>query len=177
MSIEVLNESGIALDERALVEVARHALDAMGVSPLAELAISLKDVAEMERLHRHYMDLPGPTDVLAFAQDDLDLGGSRGAGNIQGGQNTDSITPPTLLGDVVLCPLIAERQAAEAGHSMADELALLTTHGVLHLLGYDHAEPDEHAEMFALQGELLRSYRHNRGQGHHNRGQGRTATP
>jgi probable rRNA maturation factor len=66
---------------------------------------------------------------------------------------------PVVLGDVVLCPAVAARQAADAGHSTADELALLTTHGLLHLLGFDHAEPDEHAEMFGLQGELLAGWR------------------
>ena len=162
MSIEVLNESGVEVDERALVDVARHALDRMGVSPLAELAISLKDIEEMERLHVQYMDEPGPTDVMAFPQDDLDLRGSRGARNVQGGGDEDGDVPPTLLGDIVLCPEVAQRQAAEAGHSTADELALLTTHGVLHLLGYDHHEPDEHAEMFGLQGELLHSYQQGR---------------
>lgn len=162
MSIEVLNESGYEVDERALVDVARHALDKMGVSPLAELAISLKDIEEMERLHVHYMDEPGPTDVMAFPQDDLDLRGSMGARNVQGGDEGGGDVPPTLLGDIVLCPEVAQRQAAEAGHSTGDELALLTTHGVLHLLGYDHHEPDEHAEMFGLQGELLHSFRQSR---------------
>ena len=163
MSIEVLNESGVEVDERVLVEVARHALAEMGVSPLAELAISLKDAEEMERLHVQYMDLPGPTDVMAFPQDDLDLRGSRGSGNVLGGADEGSSdVPPTLLGDIVLCPQVAAQQAAEAGHSTAEELALLTTHGVLHLLGYDHAEPEEHAEMFGLQGELLHSYRQRR---------------
>jgi probable rRNA maturation factor len=66
---------------------------------------------------------------------------------------------PLVLGDIVLCPDVAQRQASEAGHGTADELALLTTHGVLHLLGFDHAEPDEHAERFGLQGELLASWR------------------
>ncbi len=164
MSIEVLNESGVEVDELALVSVARHVLGRMGVSPLAELAVSLKDTAEMERLHVQYMDEPGPTDVMAFPQDDLDLRGSRGVLHGAGAEASDEV-PPTLLGDVVLCPQVAERQAAEAGHSTADELALLTTHGVLHLLGYDHGEPDEHAEMFGLQGELLASWRSERAAG------------
>ena len=153
MSIEVLNECAADVDELALVAVARHVLDRMGVSPLAELAISLKDVADMERLHVQYMDEPGPTDVLAFPMDELDLRGSRGVP--QGSPAEDDDVEPTVLGDVVLCPEVAERQAREAGHSPLDELRLLTTHGVLHLLGFDHATPEEHAEMFGLQAELL----------------------
>jgi probable rRNA maturation factor len=156
VSVEVLNESGVEVDERALVDVARHVLGCMGVSPLAELAISLKDQPEMERLHVQYMGEPGPTDVLAFPQDELDLRGSRGA--LPGPDDGDDSVPPVLLGDVVLCPDVAQRQAVEAGHPVEDELQLLCTHGVLHLLGYDHAEPEERAEMFGLQPELLRSW-------------------
>jgi probable rRNA maturation factor len=156
VTIEVLNESGTPVDERALVDVARHVLDRMGVSPLAELAISLKDVGDMERLHVQYMDEPGPTDVLAFPMDELDLRGSRGVP--QGWAGEDDDVAPTVLGDVVLCPEVAERQAGEAGHSTLDELRLLTTHGILHLLGFDHGTPEEHAEMFGLQAELLGSF-------------------
>lgn len=159
MSIEVLNESGVEVDERALVDVARHVLDRMGVSRLAELAISLKDLAEMERLNLQYRDEPGPTDVLAFPQDELDLRGSLGVpqGSTAGDEDEDEA--PTLLGDVVLCPEVADRQAREAGHGTQDELELLCTHGVLHLLGFDHAEPAEHEQMFGLQAELLESWR------------------
>ena len=160
MSIEVLNETGTQVDERALVDVARHVLDALGVSPLAELAISLKDVAEMERLHVQYMDEPGPTDVLAFPMDELDLRGSRGVGHGSGhGSDGDDDEMPTLLGDVVLCPEYADKGAVAAGHPRQSELELLVVNGVLHLLGYDHAEPEEHAEMFGLQGELLAGWR------------------
>jgi probable rRNA maturation factor len=164
MSIEVLNESGAVVDERALVDVARHVLDRMGVSPLAELAISLKDVEEMTRLHVQYMNEPGPTDVLAFPMDELDLRGSRGVAHTSGHGNDETDDPtPVMLGDVVLCPEVAARQAREAGHSTEDELALLCTHGVLHLLGYDHGDATEHAEMFGLQGELLQSWHGARG--------------
>jgi probable rRNA maturation factor len=159
MSIEVLNESGVQVDERALVGIARHVLDRMGVSPLVELAISLKDVTEMERLHLQYMDEPGPTDVMAFPMDELDLRGSRGVPHGSGLDEDDEDAGPALLGDVVLCPQVAERQAREAGHGTQDELELLCTHGVLHLLGYDHAEEDEHREMFGLQAELLGEWR------------------
>ena len=156
MSIEVANESGVPVDEQALVGVARHVLDRLGVSPLAELSVLLVGVDHMETLHVKWMGEPGPTDVLAFPMDELDLRGSRGVGH--DGREEPADTGAAVLGDVVLCPVVAERQAVEAGHGTQDELQLLCTHGVLHLLGYDHAEPEEHAEMFGLQGELLRSW-------------------
>lgn len=157
MSVEVLNESGAQVDERALVQLGRHLLERLGVSPLAELAVSLVDLECMEQLHETWMGEPGPTDVLAFPMDELDLRGSRGVGH--GGAEEREPAGPTVLGDVVLCPVVAERQATEAGHPAEDELHLLCTHGVLHLLGYDHGEPDGHAEMFGLQAELLASWR------------------
>ena len=160
MSIEVANESGVQVDEQGLVRVARFVLDRLGVSPLAELSLLLVDVDAMEKLHLRWMDEPGPTDVLAFPMDELDLRGSRGVGH--GGTDEPEEASPAVLGDVVLCPVVAERQAVEAGHPTEDELQLLCTHGVLHLLGYDHGEPDEHAEMFGLQGELLTSWRASR---------------
>ena len=163
MSVEVANESGVGVDEPALVRMSRHVLDRLGVSPLAELSLLLVDVEQMEKLHVRWMGEPGPTDVLAFPMDELDLRGSRGVGH--DGLDESAEPGPAVLGDVVLCPVIAERQAVEAGHGTDDELQLLCTHGVLHLLGYDHAEPEEHAEMFGLQGELLRSWREARAAG------------
>ena len=163
MSIEVANESGVVVDEQSLVQVARHVLDRMGVSPLAELSLLLVDVDAMEKLHVRWMNEPGPTDVLAFPMDELDLRGSRGVAHGSGhGQDEHDEPTPQLLGDVVLCPEVAERQAREAGHSTEDELHLLCTHGVLHLLGYDHGDAEEHAEMFGLQGELLTGWHERR---------------
>ena len=161
MSIEVANESSHHVDEQALVRVARHVLDAMGVSPLAELSLMLVDVEHMSELHVRWMDLEGPTDVMAFPMDELDLRGSRGAGHAH--EEKPDELGPAMLGDIVLCPPVAEQQAREAGHSIEDELELLTTHGLLHLLGFDHAEPEEHAEMFGLQGKLLESWKASRG--------------
>jgi probable rRNA maturation factor len=162
VSIEVANESSHVVDEEALVRVARHVLDRMGVSPLAELSMLLVDVEHMTELHVKWMDEPGPTDVMAFPMDELDLRGSRGVGHGHGGSDRPDGLGPAILGDVVLCPAVAERQALEAGHSTEDELQLLTTHGVLHLLGFDHGEPEEHAEMFGLQAELLASWKASR---------------
>ncbi|MET8138855.1 rRNA maturation RNase YbeY [Sphaerisporangium sp. NPDC005288] len=153
MSIEVANESGVEVDESSLVELAGHVLGRMGIHPLAELSILVVDEAAMSQLHEQWMGEPGPTDVLAFPMDELrpNPGGSR--------QDVDAPLDPALLGDVVLCPQVAAKQAADAGHSTREELELLCTHGILHLLGYDHAEPEEHAEMFGLQGELLDAWR------------------
>jgi probable rRNA maturation factor len=115
----------------------------MRIHPLAELGLLLVDPETMEQLHLKWMDEPGPTDVLSFPIDEL-----RPA-------KDDEEPDPGLLGDVVLCPDVAGQQAVAAGHSLEEELHLLTTHGILHLLGYDHAEPDEEKEMFGLQRQLL----------------------
>jgi probable rRNA maturation factor len=153
MTVEVANESGMGVEEAALVALAGHVLGQMGIHPLAELSILLVDESAMAVLNEQWMGEPGPTDVLAFPMDELrpSAGGGR--------QEADASLDPALLGDVVLCPQVAAKQAAEAGHGTQDELELLCAHGILHLLGYDHAEPEEHAEMFGLQGELLESWR------------------
>jgi probable rRNA maturation factor len=157
VTVEVLNESGVPVDEQALAGLSRHVLDGMRVHPLAELSVLLVDEAAMTELHEKWMDEPGPTDVLSFPMDELR------PGHMSGGTDEDGETDPGLLGDVVLCPAVAERQAREAGHSTEDELELLCAHGILHLLGYDHAEPEEHREMFGLQAGLLTSWREKRG--------------
>ena len=152
MSVEIANESGAQVDELSLVALARHVLDEMGVNPLAELSVLLVDANAMEQLHRRWMNEPGPTDVLAFPMDEL-----------QTGRHDDDHEPhPALLGDVVLCPDVAVRQAREAGHDTDDELQLLCAHGMLHLLGYDHGDPDEEREMFAVQARVLDSWRRRR---------------
>jgi probable rRNA maturation factor len=151
VSVEVSNESGIEVDEVRLVALSRHVLDAMRIHPLAELSILLVDEGEMANLHQRWMDEPGPTDVLSFPMDELRPG--------RLDTEPDDEAEPGLLGDVVLCPAVAERQGREAGHSTQAELELLCTHGILHLLGYDHAEPDEEREMFGLQRDLLAAWR------------------
>ena len=146
MSIEVNNESTYVIDEAALQRLATYCLDAMRVHTDAEIAIVLVDEAAMEQLHVQWMGEPGPTDVLSFPMDELRPG------------NDDAITPAGVLGDVVLCPQVAEVQAEGAGHSTMDELLYLTAHGILHLLGFDHAEPEEEKEMFSLQRDLIIGY-------------------
>ena len=151
MSIEVNNETRVAVDETEIVGLARHVLAQMRVHPQAELSVILVDEPAMEQLHVQWMDEPGPTDVLSFPMDELRPG------------TDEEESPAGLLGDVVLCPQVAARQAVTAGHTTQEELLLLTTHGILHLLGYDHAEPDEEKEMFALQRRLLLTFLATRG--------------
>lgn len=154
MSIEVLNESSEVpspVPEQELADLGRHVLDQMRVHPLAELTISLVDEATMASLHEQWMHLPGPTDVMSFPMDEIR-------------PSREGQEPmPGLLGDVVLCPAVARAQARDAGHAVGDELLLLTTHGILHLLGFDHAEPHEEREMFDLQRTLLLTFLAQRG--------------
>ena len=147
MSVEISNESGVDVDETRIVSVARHVMGQLGVPEMAELSVLVVDLDTMASLHERWMDLPGPTDVMAFAQDDV----------LSSGPGDDD-APEALLGDVVLCPEFAREGAAKAGHDLADELDLLTCHGILHLVGYDHEEEDEAREMFGRQRELLTSW-------------------
>jgi probable rRNA maturation factor len=147
VSIEILNESGADLDVTDLSRMSRFVLDEMRVHPMAELCIKLVDEATIAELNEQWMEKTGPTDVLAFPMDELRPG------------LVNEEPEEGVLGDLVLCASVAERQAAEAGHPAKDEIQLLTVHGILHLLGYDHAEPDEHREMFGLQDKLLAEWR------------------
>jgi len=158
VSIEIANESGTEVDEADLAALARHVLDDMGVHPLAELSVLLVDTPTMTGLHERWMGEPGPTDVLAFPMDELRPPHQAGA-RTDRGPAAEAEPPPGLLGDVVLCPPVAADQAGAAGHDLTAELELLTVHGILHLLGYDHADPDEHAAMFGLQDKLLTQWR------------------
>ena len=143
MSIEVLNESGYDLDLDHLARLARFVMDRMRVHPQAELCIKAVDEPTIATLNEQWMEKQGPTDVLAFPMDELRPG------------KVNEEPEEGVLGDLVLCPAVAERQGRTAGHGTVAELELLTTHGILHLLGYDHAEPEEHKEMFGLQARLL----------------------
>ncbi len=146
MSIEINNESVVPVDELALQRLATFALDFLHVHPDAELAIVLVDEGAMEQLHLQWMDEPGPTDVLSFPMDELRPG------------TEEALTPAGLLGDIVVCPQVAIAQAETAGHSPLEEMLLLTTHGILHLLGFDHAEPEEEKEMFGVQRDILAGF-------------------
>src|SRR5450432_2312204 len=157
MSIDIANEAGIDVDEAGLAAVARFTLDQLRIHPLAELSVLLVDERTMTELHMRWMGEPGPTDVLAFPMDEIRPPQPGGTHADHSAAEPPDI--PGLLGDVVICPQVAKAQARQAGHSVKDEISLLCTHGILHLLGYDHAEPDEHATMFALQDKLLGSWR------------------
>jgi probable rRNA maturation factor len=157
VSIEIANESGVEVDEAALASLARHVLDGMRVHPLAELSVLLVDEPAMTELHMRWMGEPGPTDVLAFPMDEIRPPQPGGTHADHAGADPPDI--PGLLGDVVICPQVAEAQAVAARHDIGDEISLLCTHGILHLLGFDHAEPEEHATMFGLQDKLLSSWR------------------
>ena len=146
MTVDVNDESGAEEDASALAGLARFVLDRMRIHPLAELSVLLVDADAMAALHVQWMDEAGPTDVLSFPMDELRPG------------TEDREPEPGLLGDVVICPQVAAEQATKAGHTAEHELHLLCTHGILHLLGYDHAEPEEEQEMFALQRDLLASW-------------------
>lgn len=146
MSIEVNNESGVEVLEADLVALSRYIFEQLYIHPQAELSILLVDEPAMEKLHIELMDEPGSTDVLSVPMDEMTPG------------TPGRPTPQGMLGDIAICPQVAKAQAKNAGHSLQDEMLLLTTHGILHLLGYDHAEPEEKTEMFGLQRELLTGF-------------------
>ncbi|MCB0921195.1 MAG: rRNA maturation RNase YbeY [Actinobacteria bacterium] len=143
MSIDVVNETEAEIDIESIQEQARFILDRLRIHPGAELSVVFVDVATMTDLHERWMDEPGPTDVLSFPMDELTP------------PRDDEEPPEGLLGDVVICPEVAQRQAVQAGHDERLELGVLLTHGILHLLGYDHAEADDERLMFGLQRRLL----------------------
>lgn len=146
MSTEVVNETQVDIDCAEFSALADHVLHALHVNPLAELNILFVDPEPMAELHVRWLDLEGPTDVMSFPMDELRPG------------TPEAETPPGTLGDIVVCPQVAAEQAITAGHSTVEEMLLLTTHGILHLLGYDHAEPGERKEMFELQRTLLLTF-------------------
>lgn len=146
--IEVNDESGFepALDLAEVSELATWVLSELRVHPMAELNVLFVDEAAMEELHLQWMDLPGPTDVMSFPMDEL-RPAEPGQLPVEG-----------TLGDIVICPSVAAEQARRSGHATSEEVLLLTTHGILHLLGFDHAEEAERKEMFDLQRRLLLTF-------------------
>ncbi len=143
MTVDLNNESGLPADGPGLVRLATFALDQLRIHPLAELSVVLVDEETMSAYHQKYMEEPGPTDVLSFPMDELRPPGE------------EDEPPVGLLGDIVLCPAVTARQAAEHGRTPDAEAEYLLLHGLLHLLGFDHAEPEERAEMFALKDTIL----------------------
>lgn len=143
MTVDISNESGLEADSPGLVRLATFALRELRIHPLAELSILLVDEDTMSAYHEKYLSETGPTDVLSFPMDELRP------------PSDDEEPPEGLLGDIVLCPAVTDRQAAEHGHTPREEGEYLLVHGLLHLLGYDHGDPDEHAEMFGLKDTII----------------------
>ncbi|MEY3560980.1 MAG: rRNA maturation RNase YbeY [Actinomycetota bacterium] len=146
MSIEVSNESSVTVDLDRVVALATSVRDGLKLHPMVDVGVIFIDEEPMTELHVKWMDEPGPTDVLSFPMDELRPG-------------SDLVpSPEGVLGDIVVCPQVAIKQAEAAGHEPINEMLLLVTHGMLHLVGFDHAEPEEEKEMFALQRELLDAF-------------------
>jgi probable rRNA maturation factor len=143
VAVYLTDEQDLAVDAEDLLHLARHTLRAERVPDDMELALLLVDPEAIAALNATHLGKEGPTDVLAFP---IDEPGESPPG------------APAVLGDVVLCPAIAHAQAGAHGRSPRDELRLLTVHGILHLLGMDHAEPDEERRMFARTDQLLAAY-------------------
>jgi len=144
--IDINNESGIPADEQDLVRLAGFVLRTLRIHAQADLSILLVDEATMASYNTEFMDHTGPTDVLSFPMDELRLPAA------------DEPPPRGMLGDVVLCPAVTARQAAENGRNPRQEAEYLLIHGILHLLGYDHAAPAEKAVMFAMNDRLAAAW-------------------
>jgi probable rRNA maturation factor len=140
------NESAFPCPESSLRALAAHAISYMALDERVELSILAVDEEEMSRLHVEWMDEEGPTDVLSFPIDELRPG-------------QEFIEGSSTLGDVVLCPVVAQRQAQIAGHTAEAELEILLVHGILHLMGFDHSEPAEEQEMFGLQQKIINDWK------------------
>ena len=129
------------MESRALRRLAAHVLRAEGVAPPAEVGLVVTDDETLRDLNRRYLGLDEPTDVLSFGHEPFDRL-----------RTEPFVTPPDgvrRLGEVILSYPTAERHAQEAGHSVQEEAAHLVVHGLLHLLGYDHADPEDERRMRA----------------------------
>jgi probable rRNA maturation factor len=141
MTVEVTNRSGVAAPEREIESLLTFGISYMDLHPECEISVTFVDDEEMEELHIKWMDEPGTTDVLSFPMD------------MPEGKND-----PVMLGDIVIDPLVAAQQAATAGHSTEHEIFILAAHGLLHILGYDHADRDEEKVMFDLQETIVKKW-------------------
>ena len=142
MTVELVNRSGALIPEKEITSLINYGITYMELNPECEISMSFVDVQEMEELHIKWMQEDGPTDVLSFP---MDMPEKKG----------DVVT----LGDIVIAPAVAAAQAARAGHSSEHEMYILATHGLLHILGYDHADKDEEKVMFALQEKILEEWK------------------
>ena len=141
MTIEVTNTSGQLVPAEQITSLLTFALGVLDLNAESDLNVSFVKDDYMSELHLKWMDEPGTTDVLSFP---MDMPGSVG----------EAVT----LGDIVICPTVATRQAATAGHSANHEIFILAAHGLLHILGYDHANPADEKVMFALQEKLVKEW-------------------
>jgi len=161
MAIDVFaadEQKDAPVDTMRWVRLAKDVLGAEGVKGDVELSMLFVDETAIADLNERFLDENGPTDVLAFPMDEhLSEGGrSPDSGGTGPGVNPDPMTEaPTMLGDVVLCPAVARRNADEASRTYDDEMALLIVHGILHLLGMDHADAEEATAMQRREQELL----------------------
>lgn len=161
MVFGVDEQDDVEVDVDRWVRLATDVLDDERVRPGSELTLMFVDRQRMTELNHHHMGSDGPTDVLAFPIDDEIIepgrwpdGGTPGPDRAP----VDIADLPVLLGDVVVCPVVAAGQAGEHGVDVDSEIALLVVHGILHVLGMDHAEADERAEMQARERDLLERF-------------------
>ncbi|MEI7653939.1 MAG: rRNA maturation RNase YbeY [Actinomycetota bacterium] len=162
MTIDIFSadeQSAVAIDLGRWSELCRHALEDEGVRGLAEVSLIFSDEETIAQLNQQFMGKSGPTDVLSFPIDDepLPSGRTPDAGGVGPGESPEPEIPQ-LVGDIVICPTVAVRNAKEHECSLDDEIALLVVHGVLHLLGWDHMVDDEAERMEAREQELLRRH-------------------
>jgi probable rRNA maturation factor len=143
VAVFLADEQDLEVDGEDLLSLTRHVLAEQRVPADMEVSLLLVDEATIAGLNEEHLGKQGPTDVLAFPIDEP-------------GETPPDV--PAILGDVVLCPAVAARQADSFGRTPHDELRLLTVHGLLHLLGMDHADPDDERAMFGLTDELLASH-------------------
>jgi probable rRNA maturation factor len=141
MTIEVTNTSGQLVPATEINSLLTFALLELALNPECELNVSFVDDDYMTELHIKWMDEPGTTDVLSFPMDMPETPG-------------EAVT----LGDIVISPVVAAEQAAQQGHSIEHEIFILATHGLLHILGYDHADKAEEKTMFELQEKIVRDW-------------------
>jgi probable rRNA maturation factor len=145
------------VDTDRLVQLARSVLDAEGLKGDVELSMLFVDEHAIADLNERFRGEDGPTDVLAFPMEEHPVEGGRSpdSGGTGPGAGSEPPEMPTMLGDVVLCPSVARRNADGRAGRYEDELDLLVVHGILHLLGMDHAEPEQEAAMQQRERELL----------------------
>ena len=153
-------QSEVMVDVLRWVRLARMVLDEGRVPEEAEMSVIFVDEQAMSDLNERFLGGSGATDVLAFPMDDDVTPGGRqpDQGGRGPGSPAEAIDPPTVIGDVVVCPQVALRQIGDM-RSIDDEVALLVVHGVLHLLNYDHAEDHESEAMRKRERELLARFR------------------